>query len=306
MRILSLLPAATDIVAALDASDEVVGITHECDDPRPATPCPRVTSTSIIDGSAADVDAAVRALSSEGDALYHLDADAIRTLAPDVILTQAVCDVCAVREADVRALADQIPPRPRVVTLGARTLDGVLAEIETVATAIGRRERGQALRAALDDRLRTIHDRLRAAAAPRPTVAVIEWTDPLFAAGHWVPDMIRRAGGRDVLGSSGAHSAQVTAAQVAATDPAVVIVAPCGYSAPRAATALNSLLADPAWAWAASRPAWALDANVLTSRPGPQLVRGVEVLAALLHPQLFPAPAARDACAPQGPVTSPT
>jgi iron complex transport system substrate-binding protein len=293
MRILSLLPAATDIVAALGATRELVSITHECDDPEGRDPRPRVTSTAIADGPAASVDAQVRARSAEGASLYSLDAAAISALRPDVILTQAVCDVCAVQEGEVRELAARLRPSPQVVTLAATTFDGVLTDIQRVAAALEIVERGAALVDDLGGRLRAVHDRLRAAAAPRPRATVIEWTDPLFIAGHWVPDMMRRAGGLEVLGEAGKHSTVTTADRVAAAEPAVIIGAPCGYDASRAAVAAGALLAQSDWQWARPRPLWAIDANTLTSRPGPLLVRGVEVLAAVLHPTLFaPPPAA--------------
>jgi iron complex transport system substrate-binding protein len=306
MRILSLLPAATDMVAALGAAQELVGITHECDDPEGRDPRPRVTSTAIAEGPAASVDAQVRARSAEGGSLYSLDAAAIRALRPDVVLTQAVCDVCAVREGEVRELAARLRPRPQVVTLAATTFDGVLTDIQRVAAALEIAERGAALVEDLRGRLRTVHDRLGAASAPRPRATVIEWTDPLFIAGHWVPDMIRRAGGTEVLAEPGKHSTVTTVDRVAAADPAVVIVAPCGYDASRAAVAADALLAGSDWQWARTRPVWAIDANTLTSRPGPLLVRGVEVLAAVLHPTLFAPPSAATAvrCHPVGVLTS--
>src|SRR5579862_6490182 len=215
MRILSLLPAATDMVVALGAEGELVGITHECDEPATGRQgLPRVTASLVADGPAADVDAQVRDRSAQGDPLYTLDVARILALRPDIVLTQAVCEVCAVREGDVRALASTMQPMPDVIALRASTLDGmldgVLAELEVIAGALRRPGRGIALVTTLRARLRAVHDRLRAAAAPRPTVVVVEWTDPLFVAGHWVPDMIRRAGGRDGLAQSGDHSVIAT------------------------------------------------------------------------------------------------
>jgi iron complex transport system substrate-binding protein len=292
MRILSLLPAATDIVTALGAGDELIGITHECAAPRNGGGCPRVTATAIGDDTPAVVDAAVRSRSAEGASLYTLDTETILRLHPEVVLTQAVCDVCAVDERDVRSLAARMSPQPLIISLAATTLEGVLADIERVAIAIGRSDAGTALVVALRARLRGVHDRLRSAAAPRPRVAVIEWPDPLFVAGHWVPEMIRRAGGQDVLAEAGAHSEVTTVDRIAAADPAILIIAPCGYTVDRAALVADDLLSRPEWQWAHARGVCALDANTLTSRPGPALVRGVEVLAAVLHPTLFPAPPA--------------
>lgn len=292
MRVVSLLPSATDTIVALGAAPCLVGITHECDDVGMAV---RVTATAVHDDTPALIDQQVRSLAAVGAPLYSLDAGQIADLRPDVVVTQALCEVCAVHEGDVRALAATLSPPPRVVTLAATTLDDVLADIGRVAAALEIEPRGTSVVAALTERLRVVHDRLRSAAAPRPKVAVIEWTDPLFAAGHWMPDMVRRAGGRDVLSEPGAHSATVTPEIVAAADPDVIVVAPCGFGVTRAADAARTLMAADAWAWARHVPVWAIDANTLTSRPGPRLIEGVEVLASLLHPSLFPPPAPRSA-----------
>jgi iron complex transport system substrate-binding protein len=267
MRVISLLPAATDIVAAVGGSEFLVGMTHECDKPAHARAAERVTATTVCDGPPEEVDARVREL-----------------------ITQALCDVCAVRETDVRTLAATMSPPPAIVTLGGTTLDGVLADVERVAAAIGRGSEGASVSAALRVRMRAVHDRLHEAAAPRPTVAVIEWCDPIYLAGHWVPEMVHRAGGRDVAATVGQHSTVSTAGTVASADPAVVLIAPCGYDVARAADAARTLLARDDWRWARDRVVWALDANQLTSRPGPRLIDGIETIASILHPSLFPAP----------------
>jgi iron complex transport system substrate-binding protein len=290
MRVISLLPAATDMVAATGGGGLLVGITHECDIPAGAPPLARVTATAVRDDAPGAVDEHVRALSAEGAALFTLDADRIRALSCDLLITQALCEVCAVRETDVRALASTLSPPPAVITLGATTLDGILADLERVAAAIGSESEGRSAAAALRQRMLAVHERLRSAAAPRPSVAVVEWCDPVYAAGHWVPDMVHRAGGRDVVAAPGQHSAVTTAAAIAAADPEVILVAPCGYDVSRAADAAMALLAQEDWRWAAGRTVWALDANHLTSRPGPRLADGIETIAAILHPALFPAP----------------
>jgi iron complex transport system substrate-binding protein len=299
MRVVALLPAATEIVAALGAADRLVGVTHECDHPADAVAGrARVTRAAVpshLDGaSAAEIDAAVRALAETGAPLFALDEAGIETLAPDVLLTQALCDVCAVSEGDVRALAARLAAArgraPRVATLGGTTLEGVLADVTAVAEALDVPERGAALVDGARARVRRVHEALKAARAPRPRVVVVEWTSPVFLAGHWGPDLVRRAGGVDALGTVGAHSTAVPLDALAAADPEVVIVAPCGYDLAHAAAEGRARLADPAWAWLAGRAVWALDANALLSRPGPRLVDGVEVLAALLHPALFGPP----------------
>jgi iron complex transport system substrate-binding protein len=293
MRVISLLPAATDMVAATGGSRLLVGITHECDIPPGAPPLARVTATAVHDDAPGAVDEHVRALSAQGAPLFTLDADRIRGLSCDLVITQALCEVCAVRETDVRALASTLSPPPAIITLGATTLEGILADLEEVGAAIGSEREGLAAAAALRQRLLAVHERLRSAAAPRPSVAVVEWCDPVYVAGHWVPDMVRRAGGRDVVAAPGQHSAVTTAAAIAAADPEVILVAPCGYDVSRAADAATALLEQEDWRWATGRTVWALDANHLTSRPGPRLADGIETIASILHPALF-APPPRD------------
>jgi iron complex transport system substrate-binding protein len=284
-RVVSLLPGATEIVATLGALDCLVGVTHECDYPPAVAGHTRVTSTGVDTTAPADVvDAQVRALARSGAPLFTILEDRIHALAPDLLLTQALCDVCAVSENDVRAFAARLSPSPRVVTVSATTLDGVLEDIRTVAGALGVPDRGRAVVDALVARLRVVHDVLKAAQAPRPRVAVIEWVDPLFSGGHWIPDMVHRAGGRDVIAQPGEHSTTLSGHAIAEARPDVIIVAPCGYDVRRAADAARSLTVP------AGVSVWAVDANGLFSRPGPRLVDGVETLAAVLHPALFPSP----------------
>jgi iron complex transport system substrate-binding protein len=290
VRVLSLLPAATDAVVALGRADRLVGVTHECDAPG-SERLPRVTSSAVdAQREAGTVDAAVRALSAEGAAIFALDERRIAGLRPDVILTQRLCDVCAVSEADVRALARRIGGVREIVTLGATTLDGVWDDVRAIARALGADDAGEPAIADAQARMRRVHETLRAARAPRPRVAVIEWGDPIYAAGHWVPEMVRRAGGVDVLARPGEHSATRTVEQVVGSDPEVVLVAPCGYDAARAEREARRLLASDAWAWARGRRVWAVDANRLVSRPGPLLADGVAAMAAILAPDLFAAP----------------
>jgi iron complex transport system substrate-binding protein len=287
-RIVTLLPSATEIVAALGALDSIVGVTHECDYPAQVESRPRVTS-SLVNGADAPgaVDAGVRALVAEGTSLYALDEPGIRSLQPDFIFTQALCDVCAVMETDVRALATRLAPEPKVVSLSATTLDGVFDDIATVAQTLSLTNEGAIFLAGLRARLLSVHETLKAARAPRPRVAMIEWTDPVFAGGHWVPEMIRRAGGTDVLATTGEHSKVVTFEAVAGAAPEIVLVAPCGYGVERATEEARKLVASPVWNLPASAAVWALDGNSLTSRPGPRLVDGIEVMARIFNPSLF-------------------
>ncbi len=291
MRVVSFLPSATEIVAALGQLDAIVGISHECDYP-PGIRSRDVVTSSSIDSAAppGEIDVQVREFVDTGRSLYDVREDRVRELAPDVMVTQVVCDVCAVSEDDVRAVAARLAPRPEVVTLGATTLDGIFDDIQRVADALGVSARGVELVERARSRMWTVHERLKAASAPRPRVAVIEWTDPIFAAGHWVPEMVRRAGGIDALAQPGEHSTTRTLVQVRDANPDVILVAPCGFDLERAAADADHLLANADWAWARETQVWALDANSFLSRPGPRVIDGIELLARVLHSTLFGAP----------------
>lgn len=290
VRIVSLLPAATEIVAFLGATEHLVGITHECDYPSVVTSRARVTRSAIPHiGTPAQIDAAVREQSSHGIALFALDEARITALHPDVLLTQALCDVCAVSETDVRALAARMSPTPRVVTLGGTTLDGIYDDVQAVANAIGAQSDAEELLAGLHARVKLVHDTLKAAKAPRPRATVIEWTDPVFLAGHWGPEQIKRAGGVDVLGVAGAHSVPVSLDALVHEQPQIVFVAPCGYSLRAATDEAKRLVQHDAWQWLHNAQVWALDANGLISRPGPRVVDGIEAMARVMNPGLFSA-----------------
>ncbi len=288
MRVVSLLPSATEIVAALGALEHLVGVTHACDHPEVVSSRARVTRTAVkSDAAPGVVDAQVRAITAAGTPLYTLLEDRIRVLHPDLIITQALCDVCAVNETDVRALATRLDPQPRVLTLSATSLDGVLEDIRAVGTALDRSDEADEFLAGARARLRTVHEVLKSAKAPRPRVAVIEWGDPIYAAGHWMPEMVHRAGGVDVLAKPGEHSVVVTLQAVRNADPEVLVIAPCGYDLARSVTEGERLLALPGWAWAREARVFAIDANAFASRPGPRLVDGIEVLARLFNPSIF-------------------
>ncbi len=288
MRVVSLLPSATEIVASLGAMEHLVGVTHCCDYPPQVESRLRVTRTAIDADAAPDVvDAQVREITASGAPLYTLDEAGIRALKPDLILTQALCEVCAVMETDVRAVAARLDTPPQVLTLSATSLDGVLDDITRVGAALGIPDEAEEFVAGARMRMRRVHETLKAAQAPRPRVAVIEWGDPIYAAGHWVPEMVKRAGGIDVLATPGEHSVVKTLEQVRAADPEIILVAPCGYDLPRAIVEAERLLGLPDWQWAKGRQVFALDANAFASRPGPRLVDGIEVMARLFNPQLF-------------------
>ena len=291
VRILSLLPAATEIVAALGALDRIVGVTHECDHPEEVARLPRVTSSAVDrEASSGAIDAGVRALASSGAAVFTLDVELVARLAPDLLITQSVCDVCAIAESDVDLAMSSLAKPARRLTLGATTLDGVWADVRRLAREIGRTEAGEALVASLEARMRRVHETLKAARAPRPRVAVIEWLDPVFAAGHWTPELVRRAGGLDVLAEPGSHSVQVPVRAVREASPDILLFAPCGFELGRAEREARALLATEPWGWARGVSAWAIDGNALTSRPGPRLVEAIEVMASIVAPGLFATP----------------
>lgn len=288
MRTLSLLPSATEIVGALGALEHLVGVTHECDWPPVVGSRARVTRSAVDSSqSPRTIDEQVRALSHAGAPLYTMDEKRIRALHPDLILTQALCDICAVHEDDVRSLAASLDPPARVCTLSATTLDGVLDDIRRVGAELDRDDEAEELLDGLRARLAFVHTTLKAARAPRPRVAFIEWGDPVFIGGHWIPEMIHRAGGIDAIGRAGEHSRTIAVADVRDAGAEVLVVAPCGYNLERAIAEARRLLALDEWSWARAIPVWALDANAYASRPGPRLVEGVEILARIFNPDLF-------------------
>lgn len=287
MRIVSLVPSATEICFALGLDEEVVGVTHECDWPPEVEELPRVTGDVLPEGlGPAEIDAAVRERTLEGKAIYELDEDAVRELEPDLILTQAVCAVCAVAYEDVVSLAQTMEHPPDVISLDPSTLGEVLGDIRTIAEATGRRDAGVELVQELAGRI----DRVRLAVrdAERPRVAALEWLDPVFVGGHWTPQTIEYAGGEDLLGLPGEHSREASWEEVAASRPVVVVVMPCGYDEHRSAREARDF-AERLRALGAERVV-AVDAAAHFSRPGPRLVDGLEELAHVLHPVLVDEP----------------
>jgi iron complex transport system substrate-binding protein len=282
MRIVSLVPHATELCFALGLGDELIAVTHECDHPAAALALPHVTRDVLPAGLASgEIDAAVRERTAAGEAIYELDVDLLRELRPDLILTQALCPVCAVSYDEVTRVAAELEPQPRVIALDPHTIGESLADIRTVAQATGRRDEGVALVARSAGRIDRV--RLAVRGARRPTVAALEWLDPVFVAGHWIPQMIEFAGGIDLLGNPGEPSVEADWETVAASEPEVVIVMPCGYDAERALAEAREH-ADHLAGLRASRIV-AVDAAAYFSRPGPRLVDGLELLAHILHPR---------------------
>jgi iron complex transport system substrate-binding protein len=287
VRIVSLVPSATETLFALGLGEEVIAVTHECDWPPEALDRPKITRDLIEPGlSAREIDAAVRERTDRGESIYELDADRLADLQPDLIVTQALCAVCAVSYDDVRAVAERIPSRPRVVSLDPNTIGEALGDVRTLAEATDRRDEGVAL--VHDASMRIDRVRLAVRAARRPRVAALEWLDPPFVAGHWTPQLIDYAGGEDVLGLAGEPSEVTSWELVAAAQPDVVVVMPCGYDAPRAREEAGSYR-DRLDSLGAGQVV-AVEAAAYFSRPGPRLVDGLELLAWLLHPDRFPEP----------------
>jgi iron complex transport system substrate-binding protein len=273
---------------ALGLGDQVVAVTHECDYPAEASSMRHLTRSLVPEGlSAGEIDAAVRRLTGEGKHLYALDEVALAELDVDLIVTQAVCEVCAVSYDDVVAVASRLPSRPRVISLDPSNLDQVLSDVPRLGGATGVGDRAAALRDDLERRLDEV--RRAVAGAPRPGVLALEWLDPPFIGGHWVPEMIEIAGGRDVLGVAGVKSRTAEWVEIAAARPDVVVAMPCGWDAIQARTEIDGHSAEVA-AIGADR-IWAVDAAASFSRPGPRLVEGTELLAHLLHPDRVDAPA---------------
>jgi iron complex transport system substrate-binding protein len=284
-RIVSLVPSATEMLFALGLGDDVIAVTHECDYPAATQELPRVTRDVLPGGlSAREIDAAVRERTLHGDSIYELDAELLHGLQPDLIVTQSLCSVCAVSYEQVLALAEEIDSHPRVLPLDPHTLGEVLGDFRTIAEATGRRDAAVELVRAASTRIDRIRVSVRG--ARRPRVAALEWLDPPFAAGHWTPQLIEYAGGEDVLGHPGERSEERSWAEVEAARPDVVIAMPCGYDAELAHREAEMHRDELAGVGAGE--VVAVDAAAYFSRPGPRVVDGLELLASIIHPELFP------------------
>ena len=290
MRIVSLLPSATEIVYALGLAEHLVGVTDECDWP-PQARTVRVVSRSALPAAAdpAEIDRLVSASIGGGQPIYRLDTDAVRELRPDLVLAQDLCAVCAVPSGDVTQALDVLGCEAAVVSLDPSSLDEVLDGLLQVGKAAGAEQRAEEVVAGLRERLASVHASVQG--LERPRVFALEWGDPPFNGGHWVPEMLQLAGAEAVLACPGAPSVRVSWAQIAAAAPQVVVFMPCGYDLRAAADeARRTLLARPELACAEAIVA--VDASAYCSRPGPRLVDGVEILAAALHPGQLPPPPA--------------
>ncbi len=286
MRIISLIPSATEMLFALGLGPDVIAVTHECDYPPAALELPKVTRDVLPEGlTPAQIDAAVKERTLAGESIYELDTGLLEDLRPDLIVTQELCSVCAVSSDDVREIAQQLDPQPRVISLDPHTLGEVLGDASTLAEATDSNDAAVDLVGDASDRI----DRVMVAvqeARSRPRVAALEWLDPPFAAGHWTPQLIDYAGGEDVLGFPGENSQETTWETVQAAQPDVVIVMPCGYDA-EIAHREAEMHRDQLAALGAGEVV-AVDASAYFSRPGPRIIDGLELLASILHPEVFP------------------
>lgn len=287
LRVVSLLPSATEIVAALGCAHRLVGRSHECDFPAEVARLPALTASKLDGGTSYAIDRQLRSMVQEGLAIYRVDAEGLRALAPDVIVTQDQCEVCAVGLKEVEAAVCAWTDREtRIVSLSPSSLADVWADMRRVADALGVADRGVALVMELETRIEAVA--ARAAAAPeRPRIACIEWIEPPMAAGNWMPELVSLAGGVNLFGEAGRHSPWLDWDALRASDPDVILVAPCGFDIPRSRRDLPALEARPGWralrAVRAGRVAIA-DGNRYFNRPGPRLVESLEILAEILHP----------------------
>jgi iron complex transport system substrate-binding protein len=290
-RIVTLLPSATEIVCALGFEDQLVGRSHECDFPQSVTRLPALTEAKFNpEGTSAEIDRRVKKIVADALSVYRVDAPMLRELRPDVIVTQSQCEVCAVSERDVEAaVAEWLGARPRIVSLAPYSLEDVFADMHCVADALDAPSRGINLVASLRARLSAIAEKSRNAAS-RPSVATIEWIDPLMAAGNWMPTLVEMAGATNLFGKPGEHSPWMKFDELSAKDPDLILISPCGFNMTRAAQDLPALTNRPEWPQlkaVRNRRVYIADGNQYFNRPGPRIAESLEILAEILHPELF-------------------
>ena len=291
MRICSLLPSSTEIAFALGLGDSLVGVTHECDYPREASAIPAVTS-SVVNGESLNgrqIHDAITGLVHGGSSIYNLDRDLLDQARPDLILTQELCEVCAVAYKEVQSAASMLQCDPRVVSLEPTSLGEILDTILVVGRLAGVEATAEQVVAGLRERVDRVK-RVSGSAASRPRVLCMEWIDPVFVGGHWVPEMVALAGGEDGLGTAGEPSFQVDWPRIAEYDPDLIVVMPCGFSAGRALLELEKTEMPPEWHGLAAvnrGDVYVVDGSSYFNRPGPRIVDGLEILAQIVHPELY-------------------
>ena len=290
-RIVSLIASATEIVCALGMKDQLVGRSHECDYPESVKRLPVCTEPKFdVHGSSAEIDRRVKSVLEDATSVYRVHTEVLRQLAPDVIITQTQCAVCAVSERDVElALAAWLEKKPRVVSLEPNDLGDVWKDIQRVADALEMTPRGKDLLGRLQHRLRILADRARRISR-RPTVACLEWIDPLMAAGNWLPELVDLAGGLNLFGAAGKHSPAMKWHEVCQKDPEIIVAMPCGLDLARTREEMLVLTGNPEWCnlqAVKNRQVYGTDGNQYFNRPGPRLVESAEILAEICHPDVF-------------------
>lgn len=290
-RIVSLIASATEILCALGFDDELVGRSHECDYPGSVKRLPSCTEPKfLIDVPSAEIDRQVKSILQDGLSVYRVHTELLRELRPDVIVTQTQCEVCAVSERDVtQALSDWLGDTPRVISLAPNNLAEVWDSIRQTADALGVPERGEVVVQGLRNRVSTLADRVRTL-VKRPTVACIEWIEPLMASGNWMPELVELAGGVNLFGEAGKHAPWMTWEALKQSDPNVILVLPCGFDIARTRREMVALTRNPDWSnlrAVQNRQVYLLDGNQFFNRPGPRLVESLEIVAEILHPSAF-------------------
>jgi iron complex transport system substrate-binding protein len=288
MKIISLLPGATETLCLLGLSDQLVGISHACDFPKAIQHLPRITSPNLQLGKSSEIDSQVAEASKAGSPLYSLDAKAIQNLAPDLIITQDLCEVCAVSPTDLQGITTQLARPPEILNLTAETLDQVLNEILLIGRATNKAQAAERLQQSLADRLQSIKDRIDDQ-RPQPTVVLLEWLDPPYSAGHWTPSLIQIAGGCDLLGHPNQKSRRVSWEAIYQAQPDKLIIACCGYDLPR----MMSEFSDDALqqklrplTCVQREQLYLIDGSAYLNRPGPRLIDAAEILLNILHPEM--------------------
>ncbi len=299
MRICSLLPSATEIVYSLGLGDDLAGVTHECDFPPEAAQLPVLTSSALSEPnlSSGEIHKHISSSLHRGSSIYHLDQHKLDQADPQLILTQELCDVCAVAYGEVEQAVRRLSGQRMILSLEPTTLEGILDTILQVARQAGVPERGEAVVAGLNERIERLKE-LAGGVRSKPGVFAMEWLDPPFLGGHWVPQMIAWAGGVDVLGEAGARSVQVEWDAIAQADPDVIVLMPCGFSLNQALSELSRISFPPTWQHlraVRNGNVYAVDGSAYFNRPGPRIVDGLEILGEILHPEIFPKKSPPDA-----------
>jgi len=292
LKICSLLPSATEIVFALERGDQLVAVTHECDFPLEAARLPVITRSALDHRtrSSGEIHNHISSAVHAGSSIYVLDQDLLERLNPDLILTQELCDVCAVSYEVVKKAVHRLEGHRRILSLEPTSLGGILETVEQVGEATGAQERAVAVVRELQKRIDRTTARAQTASG-RPRVFAMEWLDPPFTAGHWVPEMIRLAGGRDVLAQEGRPSSKIDWSRIADSDPEIIVLMPCGFTLERTSDEFAKVTLPDEWLGLTavrSRHVYAVNGSAYFNRPGPRIVEGLEILAEIMHPELFP------------------